>query len=171
MERITWDDYFSIMALFVRTRSPDESTRHGCVIVDDKNKIVSIGYNGYAHGVDESKMPKTRPEKYPPILHADENAILNSNKSLEKATMYITGTPCEHCWAQIIQKGISRVVYGPIGFNKNSQYLSCDPKNNQVIKDMLENQNVEVVKWRPNNLNLIMSEIEKIKDILAVLSS
>jgi len=166
MERIIWDDYFMTMALWTRTRSPDESTRHGCVIVNNKNKILSIGYNGYAHGVDESKMPKTRPEKYPPILHADENAVLNSNESLDRATMYITGTPCEHCWAQIIQKGISRVVYGPVGFNKNSQYNSCDPEKNQVIKNMLENQNIKIVKWQPNNLNLILLELTSLTNLI-----
>lgn len=165
-ERIGWDDYFMIEALWAKVRSPDTSTQHGCIIVDQSNKPIGQGYNGYSKGIDDSKMPQTRPEKYPPILHADENAILNSNQSLENATMYISGTPCIHCWAQIIQKGISRVVFGPVGFHKESKYNDLDPRTNPVILDMLENHDIEIVQWEPKNLQLILEELDRIRQLI-----
>jgi dCMP deaminase len=136
------------------------------VIVGSDNKVISVGYNGYPHRVDETKMPQTRPEKYPPILHADENAILNSNKSLDGATMYITGTPCIHCWAQIIQKNIGRVVYGPVGFHKDSPFNNLIPEEHELLKDMLENHNIEIVKWIPQSATLIMRELEEIMQLV-----
>ncbi len=165
-KRIGWDDYFMIEALWAKVRSPDMSTQHGCIIVNKDKHPTGQGYNGYPRGVDDNKMPKTRPEKYPPILHADENAILNSDHSLKDATMYITGPPCVHCWAQIIQSGITRVVYGPIkSTSPQSKHIKDDP-NNQLIQDMLENQIIEVVEWLPKKPGLILDELEGIIEII-----
>ena len=161
-ERVCWDDYFMVEALWAKVRSPDTSTQHGCIIVNTNNQPMGQGYNGYPKGVDDSKMPQTRPEKYPPILHADENAILNSNESLEGATMYITGPPCVHCWAQIIQKGISRVAYRPIVSTSSKSPHLKDSPDNKLIQDMLENQRIEVVKWIPKDPDLIQKELELI---------
>ena len=159
-----------LQALWARVRSQDDSTRCGCVLIDKNNKIIGQGYNGHPRNVDFNKMPKERPQKYGPIIHSENNALLNCTGFLEGATAYITGPPCVHCFAQLIQVGIKRIVYGPILTSPKGLYAETKLDSfPQVVNDMLENQNVEVVKWRPNNLNLIMSEIEKIKDILAVL--
>lgn len=163
--RLEWDDYFMVQALWAKVRSPDSSTQCGCVIVDKRGRSIGQGYNGYPRNIDDSKMPQTRPEKYPPILHSEENAILNSTGDLEGATVYVTGPPCVHCWAHIIQKGIKRVVYGPITTSPKGLYSNAQLDDfNQVVKDMLENQNIEVVKWIPNNYGLIQEELQGIQD-------
>lgn len=165
--RLNWDDYFMVQALWAKVRSPDTSTQCGCVIVDKRGRPVGQGYNGYPRGVDDDKMPQTRPEKYPPILHAEENAILNSIGNLEGATVYVTGPPCIHCWAHIIQKGIKRVVYGPITTSSKGLYSDARVNDlNPVVKDMLENQDIEVIRWEPNNRLLITEELETIRKLI-----
>lgn len=155
MDRINWTDWFMIQALWISQRSPDKSTQHGCVIVDKNNHMLSYGYNGYPVNVDDSKMPQTRPEKYPPILHSEENAIYNCNQSMEGATVYITGPPCIHCLAAMIQKRVSKIVYGHVkSANSKSPYLKDGPEND-VAKLLLENQDIKMVLWEPDNAILI----------------
>ncbi len=167
--RLTFDDYFMVQTLWAKTRSPDTSTQCGCIIVDKRGRIIGQGYNGYPRGIDDDKMPQTRPEKYPPIIHSEENAILNVTGDLEGATVYVTGPPCTHCWAHIIQVGIKRVVYGPITTSPNGLYTDTRLKDvNQVVKDMLDGQGIEITKWRPNNYGLIQEEL---LDIIATIDS
>lgn len=166
--RLVWDDYFMVQTLWSKVRSPDGSTQYGCIIVDKRGRPVGQGYNGYPRNIDDSKMPQTRPEKYPPILHSEENAISNSVGDIEGATLYVTGPPCTHCWAHIIQKGIKRVVYGPVTTSSKGAYVDAKVDGfNQVVKDMLENQNIEVVRWKPDNFMLIREELG---DILRIIS-
>lgn len=165
--RLKWDDYFMIQTLWAKVRSPDGSTQCGCVIIDSKGRLIGQGYNGYPRNVDDNKMPQTRPEKYPPILHAEENAISNSTGDIEGATLYVTGPPCPHCWAHIIQKGIRRVVYGPITTSPQGAYTNAKIDHlSQVVKDMLENQDIEVVQWNPDNLELICTELKIILQVI-----
>jgi len=43
-DRLSFDDYYMIMALWSKVRSPDESTQHGCIIVGKDGSILSWGY-------------------------------------------------------------------------------------------------------------------------------
>ncbi|MFU8786176.1 MAG: deoxycytidylate deaminase, partial [Candidatus Izemoplasmataceae bacterium] len=49
--------------------------------------------------------------KYPYVVHAEPNAILNSTVSLDEATLYVTLFPCHECAKLIIQSGIKEIVY------------------------------------------------------------
>ena len=51
-----WDEYFMKIAETVALKSKDPSSKMGCVIVDPKKRVVSLGYNGMLQGADESKM-------------------------------------------------------------------------------------------------------------------
>ncbi|HMT12347.1 MAG TPA: cytidine deaminase, partial [Ignavibacteria bacterium] len=44
---ISWDEYFMGIALLSAKRSKDPSTQVGACIVNQYNKIVGIGYNGF----------------------------------------------------------------------------------------------------------------------------
>jgi dCMP deaminase len=113
--RPDWDSYFMSIAFVAAMRSIDPSTKHGCVITKNK-KILSIGYNGPPRGLNDEMIPLTRPEKYPFMTHAEENAILNSDVSMEDSVVYITGWPCHKCFRMLIQKGVSEIIYGPISW-------------------------------------------------------
>ncbi len=107
-----WDDRFLVLAKLIGSWSKDPSTQVGAVIVDDKNRIVSVGYNGFPRGIkDLEKRLCNRAEKYDIIVHAEVNAIAFANKSVEGCTLYIDPfEPCSRCAGIIIQHGIKRVV-------------------------------------------------------------
>ncbi len=121
-KRPGWDDYFLAIAMLAATRSHDNDTKHGCVIVDAKHRQVGMGYNGYPRGCGEEQFPDTRPAKYDYIIHAELNAILNCERRPDGATVYVTGCPCPHCMLAMIQAGIVRVVYGTV----QSASVDCD---------------------------------------------
>jgi len=170
MDRLSFDDYFMVQVLWTRTRSQDYSTKCGCILVDSKNRIIGQGYNGHPRKVDFDKMPQDRPAKYGPIIHSENNAILNCTGSLDGATAYITGPPCVHCWAQMIQVGIKRVVYGPITMSSEGAYSKESKEGHltQVVQDMLENHDVEIVRWKPQNRSLILDELDSLRQLVMI---
>ncbi|NCC22834.1 MAG: dCMP deaminase family protein [Alphaproteobacteria bacterium] len=109
---VKWDKRFLDLARLVASWSKDPSTRVGAVIADQKNRIVSLGFNGFARGVED--LPERlgdREVKYKIVLHAEENALLFANRDVEGCTIYTWPLmPCASCMSRIIQKGIRRVV-------------------------------------------------------------
>jgi|SRR5690554_5361168 len=113
---LSWDQYFMGIALLSAQRSKDEHTRVGACIVNPDNRIIGIGYNGLPFGCNDNLYPWQREgdwldTKYPYVVHAEPNAILNSTSSLKNCKMYVTLFPCNECAKLIIQSGIKEVVY------------------------------------------------------------
>ncbi len=114
---ISWDEYFMGVAQLASMRSKDPSTQVGCCIVDEQNRILSTGYNGFPQGCNDDEFPWGRDEaegetKYPFVVHAELNAILNNRgKSLQGARLYVGLFPCNECAKAIIQAGVSEVIY------------------------------------------------------------
>ena len=48
-----WDNRFLNLAKHISTWSRDPSTQVGAVIVDNKKRIISVGFNGLAQGVED----------------------------------------------------------------------------------------------------------------------
>jgi len=120
-ERPTWDEYYVTMAFVVAQRSIDPNTRCGCVLVSKDNRILSTGYNGPIKGSNDEEIPMTRPEKYFHFIHAEENALLaysGSAQDIIGGTAYITGRPCHRCLRDLLQKGITRIVYSCVNVTK-----------------------------------------------------
>jgi dCMP deaminase len=110
-EVIGWDEYFINITREVAKRSKDPSTQVGCVIVDQQNRPISFGYNGFIAGANESYLTRERPQKYYAVIHAEMNAILFAKRDLEGAKLYATYACCENCLKFIIQAGIKTVIY------------------------------------------------------------
>jgi dCMP deaminase len=110
-DRPTWDEYFLTLAEQVSKRSPDPSTKHGCVIVDAGRRVVSTGYNGPVQGLPNDLVPLTRPEKYNWFIHAEDNAVAFARCDLRGATAYVTGMPCSACFRRLLQVGVKRIVH------------------------------------------------------------
>ena len=104
-----WDEFFTGLALYVSRKSKDESTKVGAVIVDYKKRIVSVGFNGFPTGVDDS--PGDRDRKLRRTVHAEANALAFAAQSVEGCTMYVTHAPCANCAAIIIQHGVGAVFF------------------------------------------------------------
>ena len=59
-EYLSWDEYFMGIALLSAERSKDPNTQVGSCIVNDENKIVSVGYHGAPTNFDDDIMPWAR---------------------------------------------------------------------------------------------------------------
>ena len=140
-----WAKRFFQMAELVGSWSKDPSTQVGAVITK-KNRIVSVGFNGYPHGLSDSADTDEREMKYLKTLHAEENAILFAKRDLDGSELWVTHFPCPNCAAKIIQTGISRVNCP----EQTEDFLSRWGEKIDISKDMFEQASVEVV-WLPLN--------------------
>lgn len=121
--RPSWDEYFMEIANTVSKRATCDRGRSGCVIVRDRQILVS-GYVGSPIGMahcDEvgHQFKQTIHEDGSTTqhcvrtVHAEQNAICQAAKlgiALEGATLYCRMTPCRVCAMLIINCGIKRVV-------------------------------------------------------------
>jgi dCMP deaminase len=124
--RPDWDSFYIAMCFFIARRSIDPHTKHGCVVVDKNNKILSTGYNGPPPGLADTTLDLTRPGKYKSMEHAESNAILNSRGCiLEGCTFYITGHPCSACFRQMRIVKAAKIIHGGQG----SQCVAEDDVN------------------------------------------
>ena len=107
-----WDKRFLHLAEMIATWSKDVRTKVGAVIVDEKHRIISTGFNGFPHGIsDKIESIENRKLKLEMTIHAEENALLFSQQTVVGMTLYVTPyMPCSRCAAKIIQSGIKRVV-------------------------------------------------------------
>jgi len=120
-----WDEYFCGLAMVVKEKSKDPSTKVGAVIVSPDNAILSTGFNGFPRGIAEDAAAAgpfayvnerwERPIKYSYVEHAERNAIYNAAREgirTKGSRLYIAGfsTPCTECTRAIIQSGITEVI-------------------------------------------------------------
>ena len=117
---LQWDEYFMNIALISAKRSKDPSTQVGACIVDSQNKIIGVGYNGLPRGCSDDEYEWTSPEKHLYVVHAEANAILNTNNfnSIKDSTLYCTNHPCNECAKIIIQAGINKIIFV---YDKNAE--------------------------------------------------
>lgn len=116
LDYISWDEYFMGVAILSAKRSKDPSTQVGACIVNSDKKIVGIGYNGFPVGINDDEFSWNKGDdylnsKYPYVVHAEPNAILNATTNLAGCTLYVTLFPCNECAKLIIQAGIKEIVY------------------------------------------------------------
>lgn len=140
---VSWDDYFMGLAHLSAKRSKDPSTQVGAVIVNDQKHVVGIGYNGFPVGCDDDIFPWEREgaygeTKYPFVVHAELNAILNANQSCHGCTIYVSLFPCNECAKAIIQSGIKKIVY------ESDKYADTD--STLASKRMLKSAGIELVQ-------------------------
>ena len=147
---ISWDEYFMGVALLSAKRSKDPSTQVGACVVNEDKRIIGIGYNGFPRGCSDEIFPWGKESdnvletKYPYVVHAEANAILNSSSSLKNSTVYVTLFPCNECAKLLIQSGV-----------KHIKYMSDKHKNQdstKASKRMLEAAGVTYEKMPELNL-------------------
>lgn len=151
---ISWGSYFMGIAQLVKKRSKDPACKVGACIVRDK-KILSTGYNGFPRGIDDDKYPWTKDSNDPTknkffyVVHAELNAILNSDTPVTDAELYVTKFPCNECAKAIIQSGIKKIIYND---DKDDPVL-FNAEKNKVTLSMLTDAGIEVVRYCPIRYN------------------
>lgn len=115
---IDWDQYFMLQAMTASFKSKDPVTRVGAVFVDRHNHQITMGYNGFVAGLDETKLPwgkdssvSLEHQKYAYVVHAEANAILHSPRPLIGTRAYITLFPCHECAKLIASCKVREVIY------------------------------------------------------------
>ena len=152
---INWDEYFMGIAMLPAKRSKDPNTQVGACIVSDDNIIISTGYNGMPKGCSDDEFPWDRKgeneaaTKYPYVVHAELNAILNaSGRDLRGSRIYVALFPCNECAKAIIQSGIKEVMY------LSDKYH--DTMMNLVSKRMLDAAGVKYTRMRTDLKELVL---------------
>ncbi len=152
---ISWDEYFMGVALLAAGRSKDPNTQVGACIVDNDNRILSTGYNGFPQGCSDDEFPWNRDEnrgetKYQFVVHAELNAILNaSGKKLVGSRVYVALFPCNECAKAIIQSGIREVVY------LSDKYH--DTPSNVASRRMLRAAGVKLTQLNPTKAQIVLN--------------
>lgn len=149
--RPNWTNYFLGLAKVVSQRSHDIHTQHGCVITDQQNRILGVGYNGFPKGMDDNVLPKTRPEKYDWMIHAERNALSNCVIRPDGGIAYVTGQCCNDCVMALWQEGIVEIImaksHGTKLFDENAKKRFDLFVKQTGIKILYEDTNYE---WLQN---------------------
>tara|TARA_Y100001936_G_C16088287_1_gene683677 strand:- start:4632 stop:5168 length:537 start_codon:yes stop_codon:yes gene_type:complete len=140
--QLSWDEYFMLQAMMASFKSKDPATKVGCVFVDQNNHQITMGYNGFVAGIDESQLPwgkdKSQPlehQKYGYVVHSEANAILHAPRSLKDSKCYVTLFPCNECAKLLASVGVKKVVY----LSDKHQGL----ESNRMAKKLFELANIE----------------------------
>jgi dCMP deaminase len=145
-ERPTWDEYFLTITRQVAERSTCVRAKVGAVIVRDRS-ILATGYNGAPAGmphcldsgclVYESKTPDGNVEENCfRTIHAEINAIAQAARNgtrIDGADIYVTHTPCIHCFKTLVNTGIKRMFYNR-------------PYKMDTLEELKRNTGVELIR-------------------------
>ena len=154
----SWDETFIQLCRIISQRSKDPNTQTGACIVNNKNVVVGMGYNGFPRGCSDDKLPWSKNSKkyyevkYPYIVHAEANAILNANAETEGTKMYCGLFPCNECAKIIIQKGIKEIIYECDKYHDNDEWIAS--------RKMLDMVGIKYRKYIPKN-ELVFKKIKK----------
>ena len=115
--RPDWDTYFLQIAQLASSRATCVRRKVGCVLVDSRNHIVSVGYNGvpskFTHCLDipckGADAPSGSDLENCLAVHAEVNAFLHLT-SHDTLTAYLTVCPCMSCAKMICNSTVKRVV-------------------------------------------------------------
>ena len=152
---ISWDAYFMGIAMLSKERSKDPNTQVGACVVNNQNRIVTMGYNGLPNGCDDDMCPwdkrtgSLEETKYAYVAHAELNAILNHRGSVENCILYVTLFPCNECAKAIIQSGIKKIVYLEDKYNGTPENIAS--------KKLLDAAGIKYRKYERTNREIQLS--------------
>ena len=102
-------------ALAIAENSPDAETQVAALLIHAKTgAVISQGFNGFVRKAPDHALPRTRPDKYQYMVHAETNLIYNCARhgiSTDECFVYCTLSPCVNCCRALYQCGITTVVF------------------------------------------------------------
>lgn len=144
-----WDTRFLGLAAYISSWSKDPSSQVGAVITDG-NRIVSLGYNGFAAGVeDKQERLGDRDCKLNLTIHAEENAMIFAKRDLSDCTVYVTHPPCPRCASKLIQEEVGRIVY----IAPSEDFLSRWSDDLKLSSEMYREAGVEITRYAMEEIN------------------
>jgi dCMP deaminase len=134
-----WDQRFCELAKFVSEWSKDPNAKVGAVILSRRGGDISIGYNGFPMGVEDSaERLQDGDVKLELVVHAEQNALIAAGSRGAGATLYVWGKPvCARCAGSIIQAGVKRVVApSPEALDKDSKWRTTGLYAHQMFSEV-----------------------------------
>ena len=112
--RLSWEEYALSLAQTAATRSEDPFHKVGACALGYDNKVLGLGYNGLASGLDVSdEFWDDRDSRRPYMIHAEANC-LSLFRSGECKLLAVTLLPCSYCATMIAAYKIPSVVYSEV---------------------------------------------------------
>lgn len=133
MERPDWISYYFGLSQKASERSLDPHTQVGCFITDREYRPLGFGYNNFPRGLNDDLLPKTRPEKYAWMIHAERNAISNCTSKPKDAIAFVTRHCCFDCILHLYMNGITDVYMNP---SKVHSFTQEEEKNFALFEEM-----------------------------------
>jgi dCMP deaminase len=133
-----WDERFCELAQFVSEWSKDPNAKVGAVVFSRRGGDISVGYNGFPMGVEDSaERLEDQEVKQELIVHAEQNALIAAGSRASGGTIYVWGKPvCARCAGSIIQAGIKRVVaLSPDTVDDGSKWKKTGKYAHQMFKE------------------------------------
>lgn len=158
-----WDNIFFSEAVLWSRRSHDSQTQCGCVLVKNKTSVAT-GYNGFMRDINDTRLPTTRPEKYPFMIHAEANAIYNcarEGKSTLGATAYITAAPCTTCLQMLWQCGIKKIKFSDISQPKGEIWTE---RYSKVLEEIYDRVQIRYIPRESLDSRMLIESVEKFKN-------
>jgi dCMP deaminase len=144
-----WDTRFLGLAAHISAWSKDPSSQVGAVITDG-NRIVSLGYNGFARGVEDHPERLThRDTKLNLTIHAEENAMIFAKRDLSGCTVYVTHPPCPRCASKLVQEEVKRIVC----IAPSEDFLSRWADDLELSKQMYREAEIEFTAYDLDQIN------------------
>lgn len=138
MTQPTRETTYIEVAKLISQRGTCGRMKVGCIITKN-NRIISSGYNGPLSSESPCEMNCNTLEACEHSVHAEENAIMNAAQlgiNLFMTTLYCTHSPCVKCARQIVQAGISKIVY-------------LETYRDILPFQILKRADIEVIKYEP----------------------
>lgn len=131
-ERISWNDYFKEVASLASRRSNCKRLKVGSVIVNNDNRLVSMGYNGFIAGAPHESIMRDGHEQA--TIHSEMNAIIYCKECIKGYSIYITHYPCLNCFKLIATAGIKKIYY------------LNDYNNDPLVEELNKGVGIEIIK-------------------------
>ena len=144
--------YLRLAHVVALDASKDPSTKVGAVLVGADSRQLSTGYNGMLTGAkDDDSVWLDRTIKYPRVIHAEINAILNCPFDRRGSTLYTTLRPCATCLNLCIQAGVTRFVWYGLPWAREPQ------DNVELVEEWLS-----MVQWTAYETDSVVEGIREV---------
>ncbi len=118
MPRPSLDQLYLQMAQLIATRGTCARRQVGCVLVDARGRVLSMGYNGVPSGAPHctdhpcpgANFPSGQGLNECQAIHAEQNAVVLLPDPWAVHTAYITVTPCQSCVKLLLATSCQRIV-------------------------------------------------------------
>ncbi|HWA63854.1 MAG TPA: deaminase [Caulobacteraceae bacterium] len=132
----TWTRRFLRLAREVASWSKDPKGGVGAVLVDERKRVIGLGFNGFPDRIpDDPALLADPDEKLPRMIHAEMNAVLNATRSVQGAALFTTLTPCAECAKLLIQAGVARIYRLPHPGHRHTRWTASFATAERILAE------------------------------------